>query len=193
MNGYRNFVQSNAAPQKRKDRDCFLDWYIVQTVGVNYTSPLVRVLTVHKTITAVQSIKAIREAVRHTLSARTYFLISSTSFSDKNRCVAFTNFSHTATSCSISDGVVSATSKMFIYPSVSQTASSISVDQSCHPRILSIALLTPSSSLAAVMNRACFLTSSCALPIAIPRPAYRIMSRSLSPSPMAIISSRRMP
>ncbi|MEY8379402.1 hypothetical protein AALD22_27420, partial [Lachnospiraceae bacterium 56-18] len=38
--------------------------------GVNYISPLAEVLTVHKTITAVQSTRAIREAVRLILSAR---------------------------------------------------------------------------------------------------------------------------
>ena len=43
---------------------CSPAWYTVQTVGVNYTSPLAKVLTVHKTITAVPTIKAIREAVR---------------------------------------------------------------------------------------------------------------------------------
>lgn len=33
--------------KKRKDRDCFPAWYIVQTAGVNYTSLPVRVLTAH--------------------------------------------------------------------------------------------------------------------------------------------------
>ena len=70
MNGYRNLERTNAAPQKRTDRGCFLAWYIVRTVGVSYISLLVKVLTVHKTITAVQSTRAIREAVRHILSAR---------------------------------------------------------------------------------------------------------------------------
>ncbi len=57
-------------PTKADDRACFPAWYTVQTVGVNYISPLAKVLTAHKTITAVQSTRAIREAVRLTLSAR---------------------------------------------------------------------------------------------------------------------------
>ncbi len=38
--------------------------------GTYYVLPLAKVSTAHRTITAVQNIKAIREAVRRTLSAR---------------------------------------------------------------------------------------------------------------------------
>lgn len=59
----RNSGQTNAAPQRQSDRACSLDWCTMRTVGVNYISLLAKVSTTRKTITAVQNIKAIREAV----------------------------------------------------------------------------------------------------------------------------------
>ena len=70
LNVCRNLGRTNAAPQKQNGKPCSPAWYTVQTAGVNYTLLPVKVLTAHKTITAVQSTRAIQEAVRLTLSAK---------------------------------------------------------------------------------------------------------------------------
>ena len=57
-------------PTKAERQGSFSGLVYCADVGVNYISPLAEVLTVHKTITAVQNTRAIQEAVRLILSAR---------------------------------------------------------------------------------------------------------------------------
>ena len=63
-------LRANKRRPTKADRACFPAWYIVQTAGVNYTLLPAKVLTAHKTTTAVQNTRAIQEAVRLTLSAK---------------------------------------------------------------------------------------------------------------------------
>ena len=54
----------------RTKNRCFPAWCSVRIVEANCTLPPAKVLTAHKTITAVQDIKAIQEIVRHTSSEK---------------------------------------------------------------------------------------------------------------------------
>ena len=66
----QELMSNTPPPQKQNGRDYFPAWYTVPAVEVNYILLLVKVSTVHKTITTVQSTRAIREAVQLTLSVR---------------------------------------------------------------------------------------------------------------------------
>ena len=70
MNGYRNYRQINAIPQKRNGKDCSSALSIVPIAEANCILPPARVLMADKAITVVQSTRAIQKAASHTLSQK---------------------------------------------------------------------------------------------------------------------------
>ena len=70
--GYRSCGKTNAVPQKRNGRDCFLDFCSAPTVETSCTLPPARALTASKTIMCVPATKAVEAPVLLIISGKMY-------------------------------------------------------------------------------------------------------------------------